>query len=150
MLYYCKRCGRLVLNFTNDNNKLCDYCRHTLQPVPIEYTLDGNGRSINNELKEQFINEYVKSSPEFDQYLFDHRDEDLAQRQAKRSADMARANVYAKGYNVNTPTVTCPYCQSTNTKKISGASRWLSVGMFGMGSKKIGKQWHCNKCGSDF
>lgn len=49
-----------------------------------------------------------------------------------------------------TPTITCPYCQSTDTKKISGASRWLSVGMFGMGSKKIGKQWHCNKCGSDF
>ena len=46
--------------------------------------------------------------------------------------------------------ITCPYCQSTNTKKISGAARWLSVGMFGMGSKKIGKQWHCNKCGSDF
>ena len=48
------------------------------------------------------------------------------------------------------PTVTCPYCQSTNTKKISGTSRFMSTGIFGLASKKIGKQWHCNNCKSDF
>lgn len=48
------------------------------------------------------------------------------------------------------PTVTCPYCQSTDTKKISGTSRFMSTGIFGLASKKIGKQWHCNKCTSDF
>lgn len=48
------------------------------------------------------------------------------------------------------PTVTCPYCQSTNTKKISGTSRFVSTGLFGLASSKVGKQWHCNKCGSDF
>ena len=50
----------------------------------------------------------------------------------------------------STPTITCPYCQSTNTKKISGTARWLSVGLFGLSSGKVGKQWHCKKCGSDF
>ena len=44
----------------------------------------------------------------------------------------------------------CPYCHSKNTKKISGVSRVASVGFFGFASKKIGKQWHCNKCGSNF
>jgi Zn finger protein HypA/HybF involved in hydrogenase expression len=48
------------------------------------------------------------------------------------------------------PSVTCPYCQSTDTKKISGTSRFMSTGIFGLASKKIGKQWHCNKCKSDF
>lgn len=48
------------------------------------------------------------------------------------------------------PTVTCPYCQSTNTKKISGTSRFMSTGIFGLASGKIGKQWHCNNCKSDF
>ena len=48
------------------------------------------------------------------------------------------------------PTVTCPYCQSTDTKKISGTSRWVSTGLFGLASSKVGKQWHCNKCKSDF
>ena len=50
----------------------------------------------------------------------------------------------------STPTVTCPYCQSTDTKKISGTSRWISTGLFGLASSKVGKQWHCNKCKSDF
>lgn len=44
----------------------------------------------------------------------------------------------------------CPYCSSANTKKISGTSRVGSALMFGIFSKKIGKQWHCNSCGSDF
>lgn len=47
-------------------------------------------------------------------------------------------------------TVECPYCHSTNTKKISGTGRWLSTGIFGLASGKIGKQWHCNSCKSDF
>lgn len=47
-------------------------------------------------------------------------------------------------------TVTCLYCHSTNTKKISGTRRFMSTGIFGLGSKTIGKQWHCNNCKSDF
>ena len=51
----------------------------------------------------------------------------------------------------STPTVECPYCHSTDTKKISGTSRFVSVGLFGLASSKAGgKQWHCNKCKSDF
>ena len=44
----------------------------------------------------------------------------------------------------------CLICGSTNVKKISGASRVASIGFWGIFSKKIGKQWHCNNCGSDF
>lgn len=48
------------------------------------------------------------------------------------------------------PTVKCPYCNSTNTKKISTLSRMGSFATFGFAGKKIGKQWHCNNCKSDF
>lgn len=49
------------------------------------------------------------------------------------------------------PIVECPYCHSTDTKKISAVSKGVSVGLFGIfGAGKIVKQWHCNKCGSDF
>lgn len=48
------------------------------------------------------------------------------------------------------PTITCPYCQSTNTKKIGAVRRSASFSMFGFGSSKVGKQWHCNNCKSDF
>jgi hypothetical protein len=50
-----------------------------------------------------------------------------------------------------TPTITCPYCKSTNTKKISGLSKAVNVGLFGIFALgKTTKQWHCNNCNSDF
>ena len=48
------------------------------------------------------------------------------------------------------PVVECPYCHSTNTKKISGISKAGSVAMLGIFSQKVKKQWHCNNCGSNF
>ena len=48
------------------------------------------------------------------------------------------------------PTITCPYCNSTNCKKLGVISRGVSFGIFGMGSSKIGKNFHCNSCGADF
>lgn len=44
----------------------------------------------------------------------------------------------------------CPYCNSTNTTKITVAKRSVSTYLFGLGSSKVGKQWHCNNCKSDF
>lgn len=49
-----------------------------------------------------------------------------------------------------TPTIECPYCHSTNTHKLSTISRGTSILMLGLVSGKIGKQWHCDDCGSDF
>lgn len=41
----------------------------------------------------------------------------------------------------------CPTCKSTNIKKISISSRWLSTGLFGLGSSKVGKTMECKNCG---
>ena len=46
--------------------------------------------------------------------------------------------------------VECPYCHSNNTKKLKASSRITSFLLVGAASGKIGKQWHCNHCGSDF
>lgn len=46
--------------------------------------------------------------------------------------------------------VTCPYCHSINTTKISAASKAGSVFLFGIFSQKVRHQWHCNECKSDF
>ena len=49
------------------------------------------------------------------------------------------------------PTISCPYCQSTNTKKISGTSKAVHTALFGIFSlSRNSKQWHCNNCKSDF
>ena len=46
--------------------------------------------------------------------------------------------------------VTCPYCQSTKCSRISILGRMVSVEFWGLASNKLGKQWHCNDCGSNF
>ena len=46
--------------------------------------------------------------------------------------------------------VQCPYCKSWDTDPISTASRVASVALVGVASGKIGKQFHCNKCGANF
>ena len=71
----------------------------------------------------------------------------------KRWVDSERQKVHPENKNIrhSTPTITCPYCKSTDCKKISGLSKAGSValwGVFALG--KTTKQWHCNKCGSDF
>ena len=49
------------------------------------------------------------------------------------------------------PKVTCPYCGSTNTRKIGTISKAIDVGIFGLFAlPKVGKQWRCADCHSEF
>lgn len=50
----------------------------------------------------------------------------------------------------NTLSIECPYCHSTNVNRIGTINRALSIKMTGIASGKIGKQWHCNNCKSNF
>lgn len=58
-------------------------------------------------------------------------------------------NTSVAGNNTH-PTVTCPYCHSTNTSKISTTSKVINTALFGIFGNKRKHQWHCNGCGSDF
>lgn len=40
----------------------------------------------------------------------------------------------------------CPTCGSTNIKRISTANRAVSIGLFGLLSGKIGKNYECRDC----
>lgn len=49
------------------------------------------------------------------------------------------------------PTVTCPYCKSTNTYKIHTSGKVLSAALFGIFALPgISKQWGCRDCKSEF
>ena len=68
----------------------------------------------------------------------------------QKQADEWCANIKTKQDLASGKRVVCPYCKSTNTEKISTMSRAVSVSLVGAASGKIGKQWHCKQCGSDF
>lgn len=53
-------------------------------------------------------------------------------------------------YKADKPTVSCPYCNSTNVKKISGTERAISIVTLGILSKKINKSFKCNNCDGTF
>lgn len=145
ILCYCKKCGRFVQRMSKELNKPCDYCQSNLFQVPNEYLVDGSGTVIDKGLKQQFIDEYIKSSLEFDQYLFDHRDEDLAQRRTENRAKLEHGKAVLKEKN---RVAQCPSCGSSNVSKIGVINRTVSVGIFGLASSKIGKTHKCNNCGT--
>lgn len=52
--------------------------------------------------------------------------------------------------NSKEKSVECPYCHSKDTKKISTTSKVVNTAVWGIFGTKRHKQWHCNKCKSDF
>lgn len=51
----------------------------------------------------------------------------------------------------NPQNIQCPYCNSTNLKKISTTSKVANTALLGMAAMgKVNSNWHCNNCNSDF
>lgn len=89
--------------------------------------------------------EYVFNSPLYDEKAFKKQIE--VNEWAKESVYKSDGiSLIPKQQNKTT----CPYCKSTNVSKISALDRTMSIGVFGLASSKVGKQWHCNGCKSDF
>ncbi len=124
--------------------QICDCCNSTLKYIPNEFLIGKRKCIFNDERKDEFIQEYIKSSPEFDQNLFDHRDEVLAKQSAEFNAKMAHGKAVLEEAS-RVPK--CPTCQSTNIRKMGGVERGASIWAFGLFSKKINKTFKCNSCG---
>ena len=149
MLMYCKKCGRVV-----QRAKICDICGSITYQVPNQYLMKDVDILIDSKLEDQFIEECIKSSPEFDEYLFNNRDRIKAQKSAEYERDMAIGDAIRQGADVKTAfrnggqnMPKCPTCGSLNVRHISGGERVASVGFFGIFSKKINKTFKCNNCG---
>lgn len=149
MLMYCKKCGRLV-----QDSKKCDICGSVTYQVPTQYLMKDVDFLIDSKLEDQFIEECVKSSPEFDEYLFNNRDRIKAQKSAEYERDMAIGEAIRQGADVKTAfrnggqnMPKCPTCGSLNVRHISDGERVASIGFFGIFSKKINKTFKCGNCG---
>jgi len=141
-LLYCTKCGS-----TNDFcSERCSFCSGTdFLPVPEKYIsyISDVVPILNKELKYEFIEKVVKKSPNFDQSAYDKISGIIATR--KHNDTILKAETENLKHVPK-----CTYCGSTNVKKIGLFNRTVSTKLWGLGSKKIGKQYHCNQCGSDF
>lgn len=161
MLMYCKKCGRTVIEYDNENEYKCDICGNNIYPVPEKYLLVFDGELYENNLddskKDQFIEECIKSSPEFDPELYNKKDAVIAKRWSDYKKSEAISDAIAQGADPKTAFKTagniphCPICGSAKLSKISGAKKAIKIGLFGIfGAGDLGKTWKCENCGSKF
>lgn len=80
------------------------------------------------------------------------REREEAQRNARLRREMQEMQARQRELDLSKRpgAVQCPYCKSYDTTKITAGSRMASAVMWGVASNKLGKQWHCNKCKSNF
>ena len=146
----CKSCGAISFN----KEDICPVCNIPLITVPF-FT----GRKIDNlggEDRDKYIEEITgqKLNPIMVQKRKDYlkkiykEQKEILQKRIRKSEESI-INEYQQKYLAE-HNIHCPYCNSSNVTKIGTVNRAVSVGMLGLASKKIGKQWHCNNCGSDF
>ena len=132
-LYYCKVCG--TIDFIDMPCAICGNHKNAL--VPEMYLDDG---LLNEELKNEFIENVVKKSPNFDKSIFDRKDQIVKQ----FSNDYQKIKAVQQQAS-NIPK--CPTCGSTNIRKMRSIERGASILTFGIFSKKINKTFKCNNCG---
>ncbi len=135
MLSYCKKCGRTLYDIF-ELKTICDVCGSQTYEVPRKYI--DNFRWRDGDGKQALIEELVKTSSEFDQYLFDHRDEILAKQSAEFNAKMEHGKAILEEPSHQPE---CPTCHSKNIQRISGLKRGLSIVGVGIFSKKINKNF---------
>lgn len=148
--YVCSNCGIVIFNTEEEIKKekcSCGESKETkyvyLGVNPVEYN------NLSDIEKQQLVQRALNLN---DQQYKEQKEvwkrvrEPIEKKYEEERQERARRDHEIEMRN----RVRCPYCNSVNVSKISTLGRAASVGAFGLASKKIGKQWHCNSCKSDF
>lgn len=148
VLCYCEKCGHINAissrELDNIKEEKCVGCDNVgyYNIVPQDYLTDGK-LAIKIELNDKFIENIVKSSPNFDQECWDRRE---AFKEIQKHNNELLENDKVKQANVPK----CPTCQSTNLKKITVTSKAMNTAIFGLFGTKRHKTFHCNNCGYEW
>ena len=124
---------------------------------PTAYVKMGQIRKDFKQACEDFYNNVIINSPDFSpavrERVLERKAWDEAERAKKEAESQKKLEEYRKqrakekAYEATHPKPKCPTCGSTNIEKISTLNRAVSIGMVGLASDKIGKQFCCKNCG---
>lgn len=154
-VYYCKKCGSVYGDQFNLPRQIlkgkCPQCKNTIYQTKEDISyFQGRVEKTLPTWKDVVRNKYLNENT-IDIFLYNKRakneisENELKLKMLKNNADSTNYSDHSTSIEVE-----CPYCKSTNVSKVSTASRVVSTWLFGLASKKVGKQWHCNNCKSDF
>lgn len=87
------------------------------------------------------VEAYIVKQKELQQKIQAIEDERKTQEAVRKAKEEARKR---EQYQYDHPE--CPVCKSHNTSRISTLNRAVSVGVAGLASSKIGKQYECYHC----
>ena len=159
---YCKECRekKFITSlgtpstgywFKKSDEKICEYhgCEFKEINVPVNDFLiftkisqDPDFLDAMVKLHDTDIIEYQTKMSQFKMQA--EKQQEIASEKSRR--EIESLNNHSKTEDqLNIPK--CPTCGSTNVQKISAGSRWLSTGLFGLGSSKVGKTMECRNCG---
>ena len=127
----CKSCNTTVIQTDEDEKELLQLCCKAYEKEYEAREIEIAKKYGNNQFSQDIRDKCMKKI-EADNAAF------IRERERKQQAEKQK------------PKVKCPYCSSGNVTKISNIQRSLSTYLLGLGSSKIGRQWHCNDCNSDF
>lgn len=129
--FICPKCATIA-NGEHNKENICRYCN-----IPrIETDVDIMDVIKNNDVKEKLKQRYCYNNPLYDPELAEKIDKEVNENVRNiRPTPMQSPNVPK-----------CPTCGSTNIKRISTANRAVSIGLFGLLSGKIGKNYECRNC----
>lgn len=154
MSQYLKICEICKKNKIDDGVSFSPGYIHYLNDDVTECLDDHPLITTNMTVDDFIILTKISDSTDFYDAMIELHDKDIIEYELKMSqfrAQVEQINVTEKmNKETTTSQVRCPYCNSTNVNKISALSKSASIIGFGILSKKIGKQWHCNDCKSDF
>ena len=135
------------------SREVCPECGELITPMSItmeewiviqKTTMDINVLLALDKLKKDDPIEFAIKMSQFKQTYEAAKQTEIAEDEQKINL----ATLRKKKKNANIPR--CPTCGSTNIKKISGTKRWVTTGMFGLGSSNVGKTMQCGNCGYKF
>ena len=128
-LSICPKCASFKVNTK------CPFCN--IDRIKTNISID-ESMEMNDKQEEELINHYIETLIK-----------DTYDPKAREYRENNEKPVFA-GY-VPDNKVTCPYCKSTNTSKITISSKAVHTAVFGIWSMgRNAKEFHCNNCRSDF